>query len=75
MTAALARLRTLLAYVRLRRHYGKRVGWPTCPVRTGSVSICGPGEPERGRILRCQAPVSRLRWVLHGHCGQHGDGR
>lgn len=67
----LARLRTLLAYARLRRHYGKRVGWPACSEILGWGSYCDGGQ----RPMRCHAPMSRLRWVLHGHCGQHGDGR
>lgn len=73
MTAALTRLRTVWLNRRYRRiHYG-------CPTITGQEDCCCgvPGCPDGGEgwPIRCDEPVSRLRWVLHGHCGQHGDGR
>lgn len=88
MLTVLARLRTVRLRVRAartryvswrrvsRQHavLGIRLGSPLCPVIVGpAVCCCHPDEPcGEGWERVCERGLSRLRWVLVGHCGQHG---
>lgn len=62
---------TLLARVRdVRTQCWEIVGYEPCCC---GDRVCPDGG--RGWPIWCHRPVSRLRWVLVGHCGQHGGRR